>query len=92
MISKEEVKKIADLARIRLSLKEMEKMTQELGSILGYVEQVKEISDVSTKNEEILKNVFREDENINESGFFTKKILDLAPRKEGDYIKVKKIL
>ena len=92
MISKEEVKKIADLARIRLSLKEMEKMTQELGSILGYVEQVKEMSDVSTKNEEILKNVFREDENINESGFFTKKVLDLAPRKEGDYIKVKKIL
>ena len=37
-------------------------------------------------------NVMREDVNPHESGLYTEKILEQAPTREGNYIKVKKIL
>ena len=37
-------------------------------------------------------NVMREDKDPHEAGLYTEKILEQAPAREGDYIKVKKIL
>lgn len=91
-MNRDDVKKITDLARIKIGDAEMDKLAEELGAILGYVDQVKKISDLSVKNEEILKNIFREDENSHESGIFKDAVLNLAPQREGEYIKVKKIL
>ena len=63
MISKEEVKHIAKLARLGLSEKETEKFQKELSSILDYIEKLKEV-DVSGVPEMThaveTKNVFRE--------------------------------
>ena len=94
MISKEEVKHIAKLARIGLSSKEIEKFRKELSSILDYVEKLKEV-DVSgveaTSHPFEIKNVMREDlaEELEEKG---EKLLESAPEKKGDYLKVKSIL
>ena len=102
-ISKEDIKKLADLARIEVGEAEQEKLAGEIGEILGYVDQVSKIV-VNDKNtgeglsgEALAKseggvNVMREDANPTESGTYTDKILDEAPATENGYIKVKKIL
>lgn len=64
MLSREEVLKIARLARLRLSDKEIEFFQERLGRILGYVE---ELGKVATKDGGIVRHVpkdavaFRED-------------------------------
>lgn len=100
MISKETIKKLADLARIEVSDSEQEELAKEIDAILGYVGQVSEIvGSVPPLNvrggqggdiEEV--NVFREDANPTPSGTYTDRILAEAPATEGGYIKVKKIL
>jgi len=91
---------LAKLARIELGNEEAENLTHEFEAILDYVKEVKGVN----TNEEILPhqedfaviNVMREDilpaGGPHESGLYTQKILEQAPSREGDYIKVKKIL
>jgi len=95
-MEKEEVLKLASLARIEISEKEAEDLSGELDSILEYVGDIKSISEahnlkLKTDNFSV-RNVMREDENPHESSVYTKEILEQAPSSEGDYIKVKKIL
>lgn len=94
MISKEDIKKLADLARIEVSDKEAENLTGEIGSILDYVGQVQKVAGTDDVGVEVgfVKNVFREDENPTESGAYSKELIAEFPEKEGDYLKVKKIL
>ncbi len=84
MISKEEVKHIAKLARLGLTEKEIEKFQKELSSILDYVEKLKEV-DVSkvepTSHPLKMENVMRKDE----VSKFNKKLID-------GHLKVKSIL
>jgi aspartyl-tRNA(Asn)/glutamyl-tRNA(Gln) amidotransferase subunit C len=93
-IGKEEVKHIAKLARLGLSEKEIEKYQKELSKILDYIEKLKEI-DISkvepTSHPLKIKNVMREDEE-KEKFKAVKKLLDLMPEREGNYLKVKKII
>ena len=91
MISKDDIKHLAKLARIRISEDEAENMTKEIDSILEYVSQVKNISG-KAEEKPILKNVMREDIVTRNAGEYTEDILKLAPSREGNYIKVKKIL
>jgi len=95
----EEVLKLAKLARIEISVEEAENLSHEFEAILNYVGQVKEISGNMVLGEAGQKsemfphhNVLRGDSNPHESGIYTEKILENAPAREGDYIKVKKIL
>ncbi len=101
----EEVLKLAKLARIEISAEEAESLSHEFEAILNYVGQVKKISDPTLalplvrgglggvhQASEGEVNVLREDINPHESGIYTEAILENAPAREGDYIKVKKIL
>jgi aspartyl-tRNA(Asn)/glutamyl-tRNA(Gln) amidotransferase subunit C len=94
MISKQEIHHIAKLARLRLAQGEIEKYQKELSKILDYIEKLKEV-DVSevepTSHPLKIKNVMREDKEKWE-GEIVKKILDLMPEKENNYLKVKKII
>jgi len=95
MISKDEVKHIAKLARLSLTEKEVEKFQKELSSILNYVEELKEVnvSDIAATSYPFeAKNVVRRDEENKKQITNNKKLLDLAPEKEKDYLKVKSIL
>ncbi|SET75279.1 aspartyl-tRNA(Asn)/glutamyl-tRNA(Gln) amidotransferase subunit C [Salinibacillus kushneri] len=64
-ISKEQVKHVANLARLAITEEEAEKLTDELGSIIKFAEQLNELD---TENVEPtthvldLKNVMRKDE------------------------------
>lgn len=98
MISKEDIKRLADLARIEVTEEEAQKLSGEMDAILDYVGQISEFTKTSQNESNDLKiqNVLREDKytdlQINESGVFAKELIAEFPKKEGDYLKVKKIL
>ena len=81
---------------LRLETAEAEKLAGEFEAILTYVGEVKKIApgaDAGQKPAELaLKNVLREDANPHESGIYTEAVLANAPAREGEYVKVKKIL
>lgn len=93
MLSKEEVIKLASLARIELSEVDIEKYRKDLSSVLDYVDALKE---VDTDGLEIvssvtgLENVERRDEPV--SIEYQEKIMHNAPERKDDFYKVKSIL
>lgn len=95
MITAKEIEKLALLSRISLSAEEKEQMRGEVDAILGYVATIQEVSASTTGRTSSVvsqKNVMREDTNPHETGLHTKALVGAAPQREGDYIKVKKIL
>ena len=92
MITNSDVENLVQLARIELSEKEVEKLTKEVDSILGYVSQVQKVGADLKPEVSDLKNVMREDIQTNEPGQYTESILKNAPMREGNYLKVKKVL
>ena len=100
MISKEEIKKLADLARIHIEEREQEKLAGEIDAILGYVKLVyqfhsdntSELGQKEKTENDSLRNIMREDENPTESGTHSKELLAEMPKTEKGYLKVKKIL
>ena len=92
-ITKEEVRKVAQLARLELNENEINNHAEQLEKILDYIKQLEEIdtNEVSctTRAIEVI-NIFRKDEKLN---FDSKEeLLDLAPSREDEYFKVPKIL
>jgi aspartyl-tRNA(Asn)/glutamyl-tRNA(Gln) amidotransferase subunit C len=97
MISKDDVRKLANLARIKLSPEEEEKFAKDMEDILGYVNQIQSVSTTlpdprNATVKEPVRNVLRDDTHVHESGIHTDVILNEAPAREGNYLKVKKIL
>jgi aspartyl-tRNA(Asn)/glutamyl-tRNA(Gln) amidotransferase subunit C len=95
MITTADIEKLASLARIKISEEGKESMTKDIESILEYVGQVKNIKQDSvseSKNVPLVHNVMREDVVTNVSGAHTEDLLSAAPHREGNYLKVKKIL
>lgn len=95
MVNADDVKKLADLSRLSLSEKEVEKLRGEIDSIIAYIDTVQKvpIPEIASNSLHLdLENVMREDENPHESGIHTETLLKQAPRREGNYLKVKKIL
>ncbi|HAI74099.1 MAG TPA: Asp-tRNA(Asn)/Glu-tRNA(Gln) amidotransferase subunit GatB [Candidatus Moranbacteria bacterium] len=93
MITRDEVRQIAVLARIGLDEKELEKYSKDLSSILDWVKQLEEV-DISgiepTAHIAGLENVDREDKI---SDFENKDgIVKLFPESKDGYDKVKSVL
>lgn len=89
MISKEEIKKLAELSRIHITQKEEEKFGEDLSNILGYIEKLKEV-DISNVPEMThaseSKNIFRSDEMIDGDSIL---LNEQFPEEERGYLKVK---
>ena len=96
MIDLKEMDKLAELSRVEMTSEEKKEIQKDLESILGYVSEIQEVStdsaDIPEERLEALHNVMREDDNVNKEGACTDKIIKSAPKSEGKYIKVKKIL
>jgi len=92
-ITKEEVNKVAHLARLELNENEINNHAAQLEKILEYIKQLEKINtdDVpcTTRAIEVI-NVLRKDEKKNSK--CTKEILDLGPSTEDKYFKVPKII
>ncbi|MCG6136974.1 MAG: Asp-tRNA(Asn)/Glu-tRNA(Gln) amidotransferase subunit GatC [Nostoc sp. LLA-1] len=93
MIDREQVRKVALLARLELTPQEEEQFTTQLGSILDYIEQLNavDVSNVTPTTRAIdVSNVTREDEL--QPYPEREAILNSAPEQEGEFFKVPKIL
>ena len=92
MITKDDVRHVAKLARLELTEEETEKYSKQLGDILKYVEQMNE---VDTSNVEPLShvvdfnNVMREDEIHYDCS--KEELMMNAPEEENGFFKVPKI-
>lgn len=89
----EDVNKLSSLARIEMSDEEKAEFLGNMQSILGYVDQIKN-ADIDGVDREVgtVRNVLREDGNINQRGAYTEKILAQMPETENGFLKVKQIL
>jgi aspartyl-tRNA(Asn)/glutamyl-tRNA(Gln) amidotransferase subunit C len=93
-LKRDDILKLARLARLHLSDEEVEQFRSEISSILGYVEQLQK---VDTKGLEPtyqvtgLKNVMRPDE-VKDYGATPQELLKNAPATEKGHFKVKRIL
>lgn len=92
MLSKDDIKYCAKLARIELTEQEEEKFFNQLSSILGYCDKLNELD---LENVEPIyqvtgqTNIFREDVITNSDDH--ENLLRNAPSREGDFIKVKSV-
>ena len=95
MIGADDVKKLAGLARLALSDEEVTKLQNEISSIVEYIDVIQkvELPDVPEASPYLeIENVMREDTNPHEPGVFTDVLVDQFPKKDGNFLKVKKIL
>lgn len=93
MINKKNVEHVAALARIEVSEKEKESLGRELSNILGYIDKLKELDTEGVEPMRGLhskESIFRSDE-AKDSGL-QKDILANAPSREGNHIKVPKVI
>jgi aspartyl-tRNA(Asn)/glutamyl-tRNA(Gln) amidotransferase subunit C len=92
-ITKDEVKKVAALARLELAEEEVEQMTRQLDTILSYVAKLDELDTTGvavTTHTQDVTNAFREDE-VRES-LPRDKALANAPKHSGEAFIVPKII
>jgi len=93
-LTREDVLKLARLARLELSDEEITGFQSELSEILQYVEQLQDV-DVSglkpTNQVTGLTNVMREDE-VRDYGYKTEELLKNVPKVKDNQIEVKRML
>ena len=92
-LSTEEVRHIALLARVGMTDEEVERMRGQLSNILEHFDALQQLDteDVeATGHSADLESVMRED-SVGESGR-REDILANAPRREGDFIRVRAVL
>lgn len=93
-VSRDDILKIARLARLKLTEEDIDKYGKELDSILNYVEQLQKIDTDSvrpTVQVTGLVNVMRED-TIIDYGVTNEELLANAPAKEAGGFKVRRVL
>lgn len=92
-MNEDQIKKLAELARVEISAMEVEDLKGDMEAILGYVDQITTVADtqeqvVNSEN----RNIMREDTDAHEKGVHTDTLLAEAPKKKDGYVEVKKIL
>ena len=92
-IDKAQVKHIAKLARLEMEEEEVERFSEQLSSIVDYIEKLNELdTDLIEPLAHCLPihNVFRED--VAKESLGVERALSNAPEREEEYFKVPKIL
>jgi len=92
MITKEEVKHVAKLARLELTDAEIDKYSEQIGNILTYVEQMKEVDTTGIEpmpHAIPVTNVMRED--VVKYEQTKEELMQNAPYEEDGFFRVPKI-
>jgi aspartyl-tRNA(Asn)/glutamyl-tRNA(Gln) amidotransferase subunit C len=93
MISKDEVKHIAALARIGLDEKDIEKFSRDLSSILDFIEQLKEVDVTEIEPTAHITGLVNRMRSDIEHNFENKaEIIKLFPEEKNGYDKVKSVM
>jgi len=93
-LSKDDVLKLASLARISLSDDEVDSLSEELSAILQYVEQLGgvDVSDLKPTNQVTsLVNVMRDDA-VKDYGYKPLDLLKNVPKTQDNMLKVKRMI
>jgi len=95
MVSIEEVKKVAGLAKLEFGEDELESLTSELNNVLGYIDQLKEvdvsgIAPLENMNEAVEKSALRTD--AVRPSLSSQEALKNAPKAADNYFLVPKVL
>lgn len=93
-LTTKDILKLAELSKLQLTDDEVSQFTDEITSILDYVEQLKNVDLKEyepTSQVTGLVNVTRPDE-IRDYGADQKALLKNAPSKDGNYFKVKRMV
>ena len=92
-ISREEVSKVAQLARLKLTQGQIDNHANQIEKILDYINQLEKIDTnnipCTTRAIEVINNFRRDTE---EKYHNRDEILNLAPSREDDFFKVPKII
>jgi len=92
-ITEDQVKKVAELARLKLNNNEVKHHAKQIEKILDYINQLEKIDTngvpSTTRAIEVI-NVLRSDKNNKFEN--REELLNLAPAKENDFFKVPKII
>ena len=93
-ITKEQIQHLGTLARIRLDDADVEKLESDMNDIVEYVSRIDAaVGDRALeKTVGVVYNVFREDEVTCTPGAHTDDMLAEMPERDGQYLRVKKIL
>ena len=93
-LTRDDVLKLARLARLDLTEEEIELYQKELSTILAYVAQLDDVdvADLAPTSQVTgLKNVMRDDV-VQDYGVSAKELLRLAPRSQDDHIQVNRMI
>lgn len=93
MITKDEVRHIAKLARLELTEQETEKMQEDLSAILDYFKLLEKVPKPSpvVRTTGLKENVVRKDEVIGKPASLANNLIAAAPNRKDEYIKVKTV-
>jgi len=94
-LKKAEIKHIADLARLKISDKDLDFYAGELSAVLGYVEKLNEVDAQKVElasNISNLNSVYRKDETSpKQRTGVAKNVINLAPFVKNRFVKVKNV-
>lgn len=92
-LTRDDVKKVASLSRLRMNDEQLEKLAPEINKILGFIEQLEE---VNTDNVEPLANVARKTlelrPDVVNDGNCQRQVLANAPDSVEGYFAVSKVV
>lgn len=93
MISRDEILKIAKLAKLQLKEDEVDKFFPQIQSILSYIKKLDEVdtSNVEPTSHPIsdIKNRFQDDDNTVDRTLSTQDVLKNAPSTKDEYVATK---
>ena len=94
MITKEEIKKIASLAKIDISDDELEEYSTQTSKILEYISTLNEVdtSEIDEFSNQLFNNKQSLREDVSKKSLDRDKVVGLAPDSDGVYFKVPKVI
>lgn len=92
MITVDEIKNLAHLARIEVTDQEAEMYAKDFESILGYVDQINQADISSIEISQLEVNIAREDHNPTVAGQNKDALVAQAPESQDGFYRVPKIL
>lgn len=89
-----DIEHLAKLSRIAVTETEADALAYDITSILGYISEIEAVTGSGDDVKEVgpLYNVMREDSDPHAPGMYTEDLLMNAPKRDRQYIKVKKII
>ena len=93
-ITTDDVRHLAQLSNLQLADDEVENLRGDLENILGYIQQLGELDTTGvepTYQVTGLENVWRDDE-VQDAGVSREQLLELAPERVDNSVKVPKVL